>query len=225
MLLSFNSTFKIFLLSLKLLVPPFILSLSSNHFQISTTRSQTLLHRSTKPSISSSMASTKPYLTLFSLFFFILSLSATLCSSESPSTPSVFDILPQFGLPKGLLPDCVKDYSFSPDDGRFVVDLEHTCYIQFDYLVYYEKRITGTLKVGSITDLKGIQVKRFLIWFDVDEIRVDLPPSDSIYFQVGIINKKLSVDQFQTIHTRRSGLSTSSGDIRAWKQIFEVIVV
>ncbi|ONH97251.1 hypothetical protein PRUPE_7G179800 [Prunus persica] len=31
----------------------------------------------------------------------------------------------------------------------------------------------------------------------MDEIRVDLPPSYSIYFMVGIINKKLDVDQFQ----------------------------
>lgn len=43
----------------------------------------------------------------------------------------------------------------------------------------------------------------------MDEIRVDFLPSDSIYFIVGIINKKLDVNQFQNVHSCRSGLSDS----------------
>ncbi|CAL2241520.1 unnamed protein product [Prunus armeniaca] len=43
----------------------------------------------------------------------------------------------------------------------------------------------------------------------MDEIRVDFLPSDSIYFSVGIINKKLDVNQFQNVHSCRSGLSDS----------------
>lgn len=92
-------------------------------------------------------------------------------------------------------------YSLS-DDGDFEVYLENPCYIQFDYLVYYEKKITGKLGIGSITNLKGIQVQRFyFFWFDVDEIKVDLPPSDSIYFTVGVINKELELDQFLTVRS------------------------
>ncbi|KNA24322.1 hypothetical protein SOVF_016780 [Spinacia oleracea] len=161
------------------------------------------------------MASAKPYLTVFSLLFItIFSLS------ESSTPPSVFEILPEFGLPSGLLPNCVHNYTLSPKDGRFTVDLDTNCYIQFDYLVYYEKRITGTLKMGSITDLKGIQVKRLFLWFDVDEIKVDLPPSDSIYFHVGLISKKLSVHQFETVHSCRA--SNSRGHLRSWNQMFEL---
>ncbi|XP_057953447.1 uncharacterized protein LOC131147848 [Malania oleifera] len=142
----------------------------------------------------------------FSLFF--CAISATSLSSSSPELPSVYDLLPQFGLPSGLLPDSVVSYALA-DDGSFDVELEKTCYIKFDYLVYYEKKITGKLRYGSITDLHGIQVQRFFIWFDVDEIKVDLPPSDSIYFQVGPINKKLDVDQFQNVHSCRDGVSGS----------------
>jgi len=160
------------------------------------------------------MASSTVNLNFAMFFLFFIFLSATAAISES----SVYDILPQFGLPKGLLPDGVVNYTFSPEEGNFVVDLEKPCYVQFDYLVYYEKRITGTLKMGSITNLKGIQVKRFLFWFDVDEIKVDLPPRDSIYFQVGLINKKLKVDQFQTVRSCNSGVRSS----RSWKLIFEV---
>nr|XP_043632500.1 uncharacterized protein LOC122603766 [Erigeron canadensis] len=130
-----------------------------------------------------------------------LILTVTLISTTALATdpPSVYDILTKYGLPSGLLPDSVKSYSLS-DDGSFVVELEQPCYIQFDYLVYYDTKITGKLSYGSITDLDGIQVKRFLFWFDVDEIRVDLPSSNNIYFTVGIINKKLDIDQFETVH-------------------------
>lgn len=134
------------------------------------------------------------------LFLTLLTITITSTTSLSGDPPTVYDILTQFGLPTGLLPNSVKSYSLSSDDGTFVVELDKPCYIQFDYLVYYDTKITGKLSYGSITNLDGIQVKRFLFWFNVDEIRVDLPSSDNIYFTVGIINKKLDIDQFETIH-------------------------
>ena len=155
---------------------------------------------------------------LFSLVLFFSLTKPTL--SQDPS-PTVFEILPKFGLPSGLLPKTVKSYSLS-DDGSFTVYLEKECYVEFDYLVYYEKKITGKLSYGSISDLKGIQVQRFFLWLGVDNIRVDLPPSDSIYFQVGWINKKLDVDQFKTVHSCRAGVSSGScGGL--WKQFLEVL--
>lgn len=162
----------------------------------------------------------KPYLgfALFLLLFITVLITPSL---SLPNAPTVFEILPEFGLPSGLLPDCVTDYSLS-DDGRFVVHLENTCYVEFDYLVYYEKTITGKLSYGSITDLKGIQVQRLFLWFNVDEIKVDLPPSNNIYFQVGIINKKLDVSQFKTVHSCRDGLSASN--LETWKRVVEVCI-
>ncbi|KAL5765233.1 hypothetical protein ACOSP7_017516 [Xanthoceras sorbifolium] len=160
--------------------------------------------------------------TYFGLFFvFVLCLlgpSLSLPSDENP--PTVFDILPKFGLPPGLLPNSVTDYTLH-DDGRFVVVLSGPCYVQFDYLVYYEKTISGKLGYGSITDLNGIQVQRFFLWFDVDEIKVDLPPSDSIYFQVGLINKKLDVGQFKTVHSCRDDKVSGSG-CGSWSSVFEL---
>ncbi|XP_024024449.1 uncharacterized protein LOC21399738 [Morus notabilis] len=143
----------------------------------------------------------KSHLGLLSLFVFLtistVAVKRVSCSDDNSTT--VYDILPKFGLPSGLLPDSVVNYTLSPNDGRFVVVLENPCYINFEYLVYYDKTITGKLGYGSITELKGIEVRRFLIWFDVDEIKVDLPPSNSIYFQVGFINKKLDLDQFKVV--------------------------
>ncbi|KAJ0982775.1 hypothetical protein J5N97_011030 [Dioscorea zingiberensis] len=129
---------------------------------------------------------------------------AALASSPEPTSngTTIYDLLPKFGLPPGLLPDTVINFILS-DNGSFVVNLAGPCYVEFEYLTYYEPRITGTVHYGSIDDLKGIQVRRFLIWFDVDSIRVDLPPADFIYFQVGWISRKLTVGQFETVHSCR----------------------
>ncbi|XP_038901968.1 uncharacterized protein LOC120088626 [Benincasa hispida] len=140
-------------------------------------------------------------------------------SAAGSVAPTVYDVLPQYGLPSGLLPDSVVNYTLS-SDGQFVVNLAKPCYIHFDYLVYYHKTITGKLEYGSISDLDGIEVQKFFLWLDVKEIRVDLPPSDNIYFQVGFINKKLDIDQFKTVHScQDSGLASSLG---SWKRILEL---
>lgn len=155
------------------------------------------------------MATTaKSYLMLVAITT-IFTLSLTVTASTNNNKETVYELLPKYGLPSGLLPDTVTDYSLSEDDGRFVVVLEKPCYVQFDYLVYYDKTVSGKLSYGSISNLKGIQVQRFFLWLNVDEIRVDLPPSNSIYFQVGLINKKLNVDQFKTVHSCRDSLTSS----------------
>ncbi|CAL0324973.1 unnamed protein product [Lupinus luteus] len=161
------------------------------------------------------MATTaKSHLLLLSIttaIFFTLSVTtATTITTTTPNNkPTVYELLPKYGLPSGLLPSTVTDYTLSEDDGRFIVVLDKPCYVQFDYQVYYDKTVSGKLSYGSITDLKGIEVQRLFLWLNVDEIRVDLPPSNSIYFQVGLINKKLSVDQFKTVHSCRNSLTSS----------------
>ncbi|XAR69138.1 hypothetical protein NMG60_11000618 [Bertholletia excelsa] len=135
----------------------------------------------------------KPHLCLLVFYLYTISISAI---KPSDDAPTVYEILPKFGLPGGLLLNSVKSYSLS-SNGSFVVELEKPCYVQFDYLVYYEKQITGTLKYGSITNLEGIQVQR-----------VDLPPSDSIYFR------------FKTVHSCRDEASGSC--TQSWKSVLQV---
>ncbi|XP_044483459.1 uncharacterized protein LOC123209454 isoform X2 [Mangifera indica] len=155
-------------------------------------------------------------LSLLSLLLLSYVFAPSLSQSSESDRPTVYELLPKYGLPSGLLPATVASYTLN-DDGSFVLELSSTCYIQFDYLVYYDKTITGKLSYGGITDLNGIQVQRFLFWFDVDEIKVDVPPSDSIYFQVGLINKKLDVDQFKTVHPcRDDNLGHSGSGCRSW---------
>ncbi|XP_027176542.1 uncharacterized protein LOC113775744 [Coffea eugenioides] len=147
------------------------------------------------------------------LLLILLFSSVIFSVSGEASEPTAYEILQKYGLPIGLLPDSVTSYSLS-EDGAFEVHLEKPCYVQFDYLIYYEKKITGKLSIGAITELKGVQVRRFLFWFDVDEIKVDLPPSDNIYFTVGFINKKLDVDQFETVHSCRDETALCGQSLR-----------
>ncbi|OVA20687.1 Protein of unknown function DUF538 [Macleaya cordata] len=121
-------------------------------------------------------------------------------SNSNPTT--VHDLLPQFGFPKGLLPDAVKSYSLS-DNGDFEVELDRPCYVHFDNLVYYDKKISGKLKYGVISDVSGIQAKKLFVWVTVTGIEVD---SDSYFieFHVGFLSEKLPAEQFQNIPTCKS---------------------
>ncbi|XP_077211877.1 uncharacterized protein LOC143847083 [Tasmannia lanceolata] len=130
-----------------------------------------------------------------SLLFYIVTVSAS--DSETPN--SVHDLLPKFGLPKGLVPDSVTAYSLS-DDGTFEIELSHSCYVQFDDLVYYSKKITGKLSYGSISDLSGIQAKKVFVWVSVTSIEME-EGSNEIEFHVGFLSEKLPVKQFESIPT------------------------
>ncbi|CAN4114111.1 unnamed protein product [Withania somnifera] len=142
------------------------------------------------------------------LFFILTPLTIPFILSPSPQPepkpkpkPTLYDILPDYGLPRGIFPDSVESYNLDKD-GNFEVFLKAPCYVEFEYLIFYAEKITGKLGIGSITELKGIEMKRFFFWFNVNEIRVDLPPpSDSVYFQIGIVNKKLGMHQFETINS------------------------
>ncbi|KAJ3687239.1 hypothetical protein LUZ61_016403 [Rhynchospora tenuis] len=152
-------------------------------------------------------------LPLFLLLLLSLSLSISATSATSAESPSsgnttIYDILPKYGLPPGIFPDTVTSFSLS-EDGALSVNLSGPCQVEFDYLVSFDATITGVLRYGVLDCLKGIQARRFLIWFDIDRIKVDLPPTNYIYFDVGWITRKLGVDQFLTIHSCKSSCRVS----------------
>ncbi|XP_073040353.1 uncharacterized protein [Primulina eburnea] len=156
----------------------------------------------------------------FLLIFSLLTLSSsssTVLSPENPPAPepTVYEILLQHGLPGGLLPDSVTSYSLA-EDGSFEVTLKKPCYVKFEYLFYFEEKITGNLSLGSLKDLDGIQVQRFVfLWFDVDEISVDLPPSDSIYITFSFFTLELDVNQFLNVRS-------CEDEALAWTQLVQV---
>ncbi|KAJ1294074.1 hypothetical protein BS78_01G118500 [Paspalum vaginatum] len=153
-------------------------------------------------------------------------------SSPPPPPPSppphenttLAELLPLYGLPPGIFPSTVTAFSLA-HNGSLTVDLAGTCYVQFEYLTYFEARVTGVLRYGSLSDLEGIQVRRFLFWFDVVRIKVDLPPPPRyVYLDIGWITRKLPADEFQTVHacedSKRCRLSSALAVAAKWFQDF-----
>ncbi|KAL6195050.1 hypothetical protein ACLB2K_030672 [Fragaria x ananassa] len=152
------------------------------------------------------------FTTQLSLYLLLLTLFSATQSSQSlrdlkpnPSRPStslqsitdVHDLLPKYGLPRGLLPDNVRSYTLS-DDGTFEIYLESPCYVHFDQLVYYNKDIKGKLSFGSVSDVSGIQAKKLFIWVSVTGMHMD-EGSDSVEFYVGALSEKLPAKQFEEV--------------------------
>ncbi|XP_062076714.1 uncharacterized protein LOC133781670 [Humulus lupulus] len=142
-------------------------------------------------------------LTLFSQTHFSSSFRVLRLNSGRPFTPilssisDVHDLLPKYGLPKGLLPNNVQSYSLS-DDGSFEVELRSPCYVYFDRYVYYNKKITGKLSYGSVSDVTGIQAKKLFLWVSVTKIHTD-EGSDSIRFYVGSLSEDLPASKFENV--------------------------
>ncbi|KAL5216970.1 hypothetical protein ABZP36_017654 [Zizania latifolia] len=126
------------------------------------------------------------------------------------------DLLPKYGLPKGLIPDSVASYTFDEATGDFEIHLAGTCYVWFgSHLVYYEKNVSGRLAYGTITNLSGIQAKKLFLWVSVTGI-VAHPNKGSIEFQVGFISEALPAKQFDKVPLCGAGaqLRGAAGVIR-----------
>lgn len=64
--------------------------------------------------------------------------------------------------------------------------------------MYYAANISGVLKFGTINSLDGIETKQLFVWLPVTGIYVDEPASPYIYFQVGVLTKRLAVAIFES---------------------------
>ncbi|EEF31517.1 uncharacterized protein LOC8267791 [Ricinus communis] len=118
------------------------------------------------------------------------------------STIDVHDLLPLYGLPRGLLPENVKSYTLSPT-GSFTIQLKTPCYVHFDRLVYYDKEIKGKLSYGAVNDVSGIQAKKLFLWVSVSAIEVS-KDDGMIEFFVGPLSEKLPAAQFNDIPACKS---------------------
>ncbi|XP_074588761.1 uncharacterized protein LOC141844657 isoform X3 [Curcuma longa] len=133
----------------------------------------------------------------FAAFLFLL-------TSSAAASSGAHDLLKKFGLPKGLLPHSAKNYSLS-DDGSFEVQLKHPCYVQFTDLVYYDEIVTGHISYGSISGIKGIQVKKLFVWFPISSISAD-EDSKTIQINVGFLTETFPWKQFKDVPDCRKKL-------------------
>ncbi|CAI9759290.1 unnamed protein product [Fraxinus pennsylvanica] len=138
-----------------------------------------------------------------SLIFFLFSLlSAEPTESDSQSSPSstIYDVLVSHGLPIGIFPKGVFNFTLDPASGNFQLNLlsPAPCAAKFETAVRYECDIKGTIAYGQIANLSGLAAQELFLWLPVKSIRVDVPSSGLIYFDVGVVFKQFSLSFFET---------------------------
>ncbi|KAJ6874106.1 hypothetical protein NC651_032826 [Populus alba x Populus x berolinensis] len=114
----------------------------------------------------------------------------------SDKNQSFYDVLKAHGLPMGLLPKGVKEFDID-ETGRFEVHLDQACNAKFESELHYDMNVTGSLSYGQIGALSGISAQELFLWFPVKGIRVDVPSSGLIYFDVGVVFKQFSLSLFE----------------------------
>lgn len=132
---------------------------------------------------------------VISTFFFVV---VVFLVSLSPSSSSsvICQLLKSNGFPIGLVPK-ESIMAFSVDhDGTFKFRLREPCTTRFENNVRYETNITGTIRYGQISDLRGVYAQELFLWFPVKGVKVDIPTSGIIYFDIGVIFKQLSFSLF-----------------------------
>ncbi|EOX93747.1 Uncharacterized protein TCM_002665 [Theobroma cacao] len=153
---------------------------------------------------------------VFLYFIFIF----TIVNGEQDS---IYEILKAHGLPMGLLPKGITRFDFN-DTGRFEVHLDQACNAKFESELHYDRNVSGTLSYGQIGALSGITAQELFLWFPVKGIRVDIPSSGLIYFDVGVVFKQFSLSLFETPRDCMAVLDFEPGNsIRDGKFVAEAI--
>jgi hypothetical protein len=121
------------------------------------------------------------------------------CDGEASLKGVANDVLWEYGLPKGLIPDSVTSYTFVNATGDFKIQLASSCYVWFgDHYTYFDQNISGTISYGAISNLSGIQAKKFFIWVYINSM-VARPEKGMIEFHVGFISEDVPMSLFEKV--------------------------
>ncbi|CAJ1823475.1 unnamed protein product [Sphenostylis stenocarpa] len=122
---------------------------------------------------------------------------STAAMARGSNSTTIYDELRAQGLPVGLLPKGVAKYSLNGTSGEFEVWMEEPCNAKFENEVHYDSNIKGILGFGRIGKLSGVSAQELFLWFPVKGIRVDVPTSGLIHFDVGVADKQFSLSLFE----------------------------
>ncbi|XP_027148028.1 uncharacterized protein At5g01610-like [Coffea eugenioides] len=133
--------------------------------------------------------------TTLCIFFVSLALlSSSPAMSDDGTTPTVYQVLQEYGFPVGILPEGVTSYELDRSTGKFTVYLDETCSFTIDgYNIRYKSKVTGVISYQRLTDLSGVQVKVLFFWLSIGEVTLD---GDELDFSVGIASADFHVDNF-----------------------------
>nr|GLL17735.1 uncharacterized protein LOC109190244 isoform X1 [Ipomoea trifida] len=126
-------------------------------------------------------------------FFFFL---VFLFCPPSFSSMSIHDLLKSKGLPAGLFPKEVSNYTFS-ETGLLQVFLDEPCLTKFDTMAFYDSVVSANLTRGCLTGVQGFSQEELFVWLPVKDIIVDDPSSGLILIDIGLAHKQLSLSLFE----------------------------
>jgi len=128
------------------------------------------------------------------------------CEGEASLKGVANDVLWEYGLPKGLLPDSVTSYTFENATGDLKIQLASSCYVWFgDHYTYFDKSISGTISYGAISNLSGIQAKKLFFWVSISSM-VARPEKGVIEFYVGFISEDVPASLFEKMPVCGNGI-------------------
>lgn len=106
------------------------------------------------------------------------------------------EVLRAHQLPGGLLPAGITAFRHDAATGRFEAQLEAPCTARFEVGLRYNDTVTGVISPGQIAAISGVAAQDLFMWFPVHDIKVDIPSSGVIYFNVGVVKKHLPLAVF-----------------------------
>ncbi|CAN7038640.1 unnamed protein product [Brassica oleracea var. botrytis] len=125
---------------------------------------------------------------VLSLFLFATSLYI------SGTNLTAYDVVQKYKLPRGILPEGVIDYDLNPKTGFFKVYLNNTCRFPIEvYKVKYQPIVSGFIKNGRVSRLKGVSVKVLYFWLSIGEVTSD---GQELELSVGAASEEFSAHQF-----------------------------
>ncbi|KAH0664819.1 hypothetical protein KY285_026025 [Solanum tuberosum] len=128
---------------------------------------------------------------------------------------SIYEVLKSHGLPMGLLPKGVRNFTLD-NSGNFVVHLDQPCNSKFEKKeneLHYERNVSGSLSFGQIDLISGISAKDLFLWFQVKKIYVS---SSSSGFSLSSFDnpKECTAVQVTDLEDAKQDSKSLSGNIR-----------
>ncbi|CAN6270830.1 unnamed protein product [Urochloa humidicola] len=128
-------------------------------------------------------------------------------SAETTSTNStvladaaatVYDVLEQNNLPRGLLPQGVQSYVLHPG-GALEVTLPGECNFFVSiagkrFQFRYASRVSGVIKSGSISNVSGVRVQAAFAWLGLSQVQ---RAGDQLNIQLEKSTQSFPVSDFQ----------------------------
>ncbi|CAN0859762.1 hypothetical protein LINGRAHAP2_LOCUS7753 [Linum grandiflorum] len=156
----------------------------------------------------------KPTISQFSF----LSVLLFLVPISGASGFTVYDYLHQNGLPIGLFPEGITNFSVDPTTGRFQINLTQPCNVKLENQLHYDFNISGLLSFGRIEEISGMSQQELFLWFPVKGIRVEDPKSGLIQFDVGVVDKQFTLSTFEIPSPCTDGDYSSPSSLSYWFQ-------